>query len=42
MVGIVSSFLSPAFIPEDLESVFVVAAESAEVSKHFDKNTFIQ
>jgi hypothetical protein len=34
MVGIMSSFLSPTFIPEDLESVLVVAAESAEVSQH--------
>ncbi len=35
MVGIVSSFLGPAFIPGDLESVLVVAAESAEVGHHF-------
>jgi hypothetical protein len=28
-----SSFLSPTFIPEDLESVLIVAAEGAEVSK---------
>ncbi len=34
MVGIVSSFLSPAFIPEDLEPVLIVAAESVEVGQH--------
>ncbi len=28
------SFLSPTFIPEDLESVLVVATEGAEVSQH--------
>ena len=29
------SFLSPTFIPEDLESVLVVAAEGPEVGQHF-------
>ncbi len=29
-----SSFLSPTFIPDDLESVLVVAAEGAEVGQH--------
>jgi hypothetical protein len=33
-MGIVSSFLGPAFIPEDLESIIVIAAESAKVFKH--------
>jgi hypothetical protein len=31
-----SSFLSPAFIPEDLESVLVDAAEGRKVNKHFE------
>jgi hypothetical protein len=34
MVGIMCSFLGPAFIPEDLESVLVIAAEGAEVGQH--------
>jgi hypothetical protein len=34
MVSVMSSFLSPAFIPEDLEPVLVIAAESAEVGQH--------
>ncbi len=29
-----SSFLGPAFIPEDFEPVLVVATEGAEVSQH--------
>ena len=29
-----SSFLSPTFIPEDLEPVLIVAAESVEVGQH--------
>jgi hypothetical protein len=35
MMGIVSSFLGPAFIPEDFEPVLVVAAEGPEVGQHF-------
>jgi hypothetical protein len=31
MMGIVSSFLGPVFIPEDFEPVLVVAAEGPEV-----------
>jgi hypothetical protein len=30
-----SSFFGPTFIPEDLDSVFIVATESAEVVKDF-------
>ncbi len=30
-----SSFLGPAFIPEDLESVLVVAAEGTEGNNYF-------
>ncbi len=33
MVGTVSSFLSPTFVPEDLGSVLIVASEGAEVRK---------
>jgi hypothetical protein len=35
MVSIMSSFLGPTFVPEDLESVLVIAAEGAEVEKEF-------
>jgi hypothetical protein len=41
MMSVVSSFLSPAFIPEDLESVLVIAAESAEVGQHLRVKFFI-
>jgi hypothetical protein len=37
MMGIMCSFLGPTFIPEDLESVLIVAAEGVEVNKTFLK-----
>ncbi len=35
MMGIMSSFLSPTFVPEDIEPVLIVGTESTEVVKDF-------
>ncbi len=39
-MSVVRNFLCPAFIPEDLESILLVAAEGKEVNKHSDNNKY--